>query len=167
MLKSRQRPVGHCHEQFPHVGINCEHCIVNMWKKYKVKITKIKLWKVFLDFRHYRFSVRIISYQCTVISLPLPFVSYSLWDNTLIRKVKKKGMYKKSVVTKSFRNTIRVSNSLDPDQTRRFVGLIWVQTVCKGYQLMTKVTTSRERVKALSRIVADDILFILIIFQRK
>ena len=85
-LESRQWPVGHCHEQFPHVGINCEDCIVNMWKKYKVKITKIKLWKVFLDFRHYwlvlEFSV------INVISLPLPFVSYSLWD-ILISKVRK------------------------------------------------------------------------------
>ena len=26
-------------------------------------------------------------------------------------------------------------------------GLIWVQTVCKGYQQMTKVTTSQERLK--------------------
>ena len=25
--------------------------------------------------------------------------------------------------------------------------LIWVQTVCKGYQQMTKVATSKERVK--------------------
>ena len=37
-------------------------------------------------------------------------------------------------------NAIRVSNSLDPDQARYFVGpdilsgLIWVQTVCKGNQ---------------------------------
>ena len=31
-----------------------------------------------------------------------------------------------------------------PDKTS---GLIWVQTVCKGYQQMTTVTTSRERVK--------------------
>ena len=34
----------------------------------------------------------------------------------------------------SFRNTIRVSNSLDPDQAGHLVGLIWVQTVSKGYQ---------------------------------
>ena len=37
----------------------------------------------------------------------------------------------------SFRNTIRVSNSLDPDQARHLSGLIWVQTVCKGYQRTT------------------------------
>ena len=30
----------------------------------------------------------------------------------------------------SFRNTIRMSTSLDPDQTRRFSGKIWVLTVC-------------------------------------
>ena len=46
----------------------------------------------------------------------------------------------------SFRNTIRVSNSWDPDQARHFVSLIWVHTVCKGYQQTTKVATSRERV---------------------
>ena len=42
---------------------------------------------------------------------------------------------------KSFRNTIRMSNSLDPDQAHHFVrsdlGLIWVQTVCKSYQQTT------------------------------
>ena len=57
-----------------------------------------------------------------------------------------------------FFNTIQVSNSLDPDQSRHFVrpdlgpnyfqglsadnkmsGWIWVQTVCKGYQQTTKV----------------------------
>ena len=41
-------------------------------------------------------------------------------------------------------NTIRMSDSLDPDQAKQFV---WVQTVCKGYQQTTKVATSRERVK--------------------
>ena len=38
-----------------------------------------------------------------------------------------------------------VSNSLEPDQV--LSGLIWVQTVCKGYQQMIKVATSGERVK--------------------
>ena len=32
-----------------------------------------------------------------------------------------------------------LSNSLDPDQARRFSGLIWVQTVCKGYRQTTHV----------------------------
>ena len=33
-----------------------------------------------------------------------------------------------------------MSNSLDPDQARRIVsGLIWVQTVCQGYQQTTLV----------------------------
>ena len=39
---------------------------------------------------------------------------------------------------KKIRNTIRVLNSLDPDQ---------FQTVCKGYQQTTKDATSWERVK--------------------
>ena len=61
-------------------------------------------------------------------------------------------------------NTNRVSNSLDPDQDQHSVGpdlgpnclqrlfaddnvlsvLIWVQTVCKGYQQMKKVAVSTE-----------------------
>ena len=47
---------------------------------------------------------------------------------------------------KFFQNSIRVANSLDPDQARRFVGpdSVWVQTVCKGYQQTTL------RVKILS-----------------
>ena len=42
---------------------------------------------------------------------------------------------------KTFRNTIRVSNSLDPDQAQQNIGLIWVQTVYIGYQQTTKVAT--------------------------
>ena len=40
-----------------------------------------------------------------------------------------------------FSNTIRESNSMDPDQDPCFdgLGLIWVQSVCKGYQQMTLV----------------------------
>ena len=45
----------------------------------------------------------------------------------------------------SLRNTIRVSNSLDPDQDRDMSVLILVQTVCKGYQQMTKIITSKRR----------------------
>ena len=32
-------------------------------------------------------------------------------------------------------------------------GLIWVQTVCKGYQQMKKVATSKERVAFLCRLL--------------
>ena len=41
----------------------------------------------------------------------------------------------------SFKNTIRVLNSLDPDLTQPDVllGLIWVQTVCKVYHQTTLV----------------------------
>ena len=35
---------------------------------------------------------------------------------------------------------IRVTNGLDQDQARCSVGLIWVQTVCKGLQQTTKQT---------------------------
>ena len=48
--------------------------------------------------------------------------------------------FSKSIFSKhSFGNTIRVSNSLDPDQARNFVGLICVKTVCKCYQQITLV----------------------------
>ena len=46
--------------------------------------------------------------------------------------------FSKSTFSKnSSRNTIRVSNSLDPDQAQQNIGLIWVQTVFKGYQQTT------------------------------
>ena len=55
-------------------------------------------------------------------------------------------MFSKSTFLKnSFRNTIRVSTGLDPDQD-----LIWVQTVCKGYQQKTKVSANKEMVKFFS-----------------
>ena len=50
-------------------------------------------------------------------------------------------------IKKSFRNTIRVSNSLDPEQDRHSVGmsvLIWDKTVCKGYQQTKKFPTGKE-----------------------
>ena len=37
-------------------------------------------------------------------------------------------------------------NSLDRDQDRLLSVLIWIQTVCKGYQQKTKVAASKERV---------------------
>ena len=54
----------------------------------------------------------------------------------------------------SFRNTIRVSYGLDPDQDQHFVSPDLSQTVCKGYQQRPKVTASKERVK-LWMLVAD------------
>ena len=36
----------------------------------------------------------------------------------------------KHIVSHCFGITFRVSNSLDPDQARRYAGLIWVITVC-------------------------------------
>ena len=41
----------------------------------------------------------------------------------------------------SFRNSFKVSNSLDLDQVeKKLFGLIWTQTVCKGNQQMTNVS---------------------------
>ena len=55
---------------------------------------------------------------------------------------------------KSFRNTIRLSNSLDPDQDRQ----IWFQTVCKGYQQITKVSDSKERVNSVGQEISISFL---------
>ena len=47
---------------------------------------------------------------------------------------------KKSTFSKnSFRNTIRESNSLDTIRPNKMLGLIWIQSVCKGYQQKTLV----------------------------
>ena len=48
---------------------------------------------------------------------------------------------------KSFRNTNRMSDGLDPD-----LGLvqIWVQTVCKGYHETAEVVSSKDLVKMSS-----------------
>ena len=54
---------------------------------------------------------------------------------------------------KFFRNIIRVSNSLNPDQARRFVGPDLVQTVCKGYQQTANVAISGERVNCYRHMI--------------
>ena len=54
---------------------------------------------------------------------------------------------------------IRVSNNLDSDQAGHFVGLIWVQTVCKSYQQMTKVEQNVQPdlgPNCLQKLSADD-----------
>ena len=53
-----------------------------------------------------------------------------------------------------FFNTIWLSNIMDPDQNRHFLGLIWVRIVCKGYQHRTKVPASRQTVKFLAKTLA-------------
>ena len=60
----------------------------------------------------------------------------------------------------SFRNTIILSNSLD-----RMSVQIWVQTVWKGNQQMTKGTTIKERVKSFS--VDVNIIFLLFLDFKK
>ena len=42
-----------------------------------------------------------------------------------------------------------MSNGLDTDQEDILLVLIWVKTVFKGYQQMTKVAVSKERVNPL------------------
>ena len=53
------------------------------------------------------------------------------------------GFFSKLTFSKnSFRNTLRVSNSLDPEQDQHIVGPDLGLTVCKGNQQTTKVATS-------------------------
>ena len=47
----------------------------------------------------------------------------------------------------SFRNTTRVSNSLDPDKAQHLVGPFQDTTVYKVYQQTTKDVTGRQRVE--------------------
>ena len=49
----------------------------------------------------------------------------------------------------TFRNTIRVSNIWIQIRTDVLSVLIWIQTVCKGYQQKTKVAASKERVNVI------------------
>ena len=63
-----------------------------------------------------------------------------------------------------------MSNSLDSDQARCFVGLIGVQTVCKGYQQTPKVTTSGKRVNmpgSEDKIYRHELCLIFLTFPRK
>ena len=46
-------------------------------------------------------------------------------------------IFKINFFEKDFSNTIRVLKSLDPDQASVMLGMIWVQTVCKGYHQTT------------------------------
>ena len=50
---------------------------------------------------------------------------------------------------KSYRNTIRVSNSLDPDRARHYVGPDLGPNCSQGLQQMTIVPISSERVNLL------------------
>ena len=60
--------------------------------------------------------------------------SADFFQNELIRKI-----------------MIRVLDSLDPFRTNILSVLIWVQTVCKGYQQTIKLTTCKERAKIFAK----------------
>ena len=62
-------------------------------------------------------------------------MSVLIWVQTVCKSYQQTSKVSKT----TFRNTIRVSNSLDPDQDRHSVGPDLVQTVCKSYQRMSKV----------------------------
>ena len=58
--------------------------------------------------------------------------------------------FSKSMFSKnSFRKAIRVSNSLDPDQTNILSCIIWIQTVFKRFQQTTLVSRPQQSAKSL------------------
>ena len=52
-------------------------------------------------------------------------------------------------IFQNYRNTIRESNCLNPDQDRCSVGPDLGKTVCKGYQQTTKVPASKDGINLL------------------
>ena len=50
----------------------------------------------------------------------------------------------------SFGNIPSECQTVEPDRPNMLSGLIWVHTVCKGYQQTTKIPASGERVNLLS-----------------
>ena len=58
--------------------------------------------------------------------------------------------FSKSMFSKnSFRKAIRVSNSLDPDQTNILSCIIWIQTVFNSFQQTTLVSRPQQSAKSL------------------
>ena len=64
----------------------------------------------------------------------------------------------------SFTNTIRVSNSLDQIKPDKMSGLIWVQTVCKGYQQMVCVCFVALRPKSTAMVMAGQSVHLTTLF---
>ena len=58
--------------------------------------------------------------------------------------------FKINIFKKFFQEHYQSVNSLESDQVNILLVLIWVQTVCKGYQQMTKLAASKERVLEIS-----------------
>ena len=56
-----------------------------------------------------------------------------------------------------FINSVRVSNYMDPFQAQCSVGLIWVQTVCKGYHKTTN--SPLAQIKAIVGIKCCEIFY--------
>ena len=56
---------------------------------------------------------------------------------------------------RSFRNRNRMSNGLDPDQDRRFVGPDLGPNCFKKYQQTTKIAASIESVKVQTKVPRD------------
>ena len=84
-FRNRHWPVGHCQEQFLHVGINCKHCIVYV-EKYEEKNNKNKNVKSVIwtsDFINSVLELSVIK----VIHISLP--QYELFPNETIYSLEK------------------------------------------------------------------------------
>ena len=82
---------------------------------------------------------------CDIYIIPPPLRTHK--HNLYSIKASKK-IYYNSLKKKTFRNAITVSNGSDSVQGQGLWVLIWVQTVCEGYQV-SKVTTWRQGVSKI------------------
>ena len=87
-------------------------------------------------------------YYTTYMKISSPCTSLKSWNDNTLLTLSMLGnfscfccllltFFKIIFIKSSFRNIIRVSNSLDSEQVQCLSDLIWVQTVCKGYQQTT------------------------------
>ena len=107
-----------------------------------------------------QFCLHCISYVLTFMGCMVYIVSFNLTlyilANLFCYCYCLLAFFKINIFSKNyFKKTIKVLNGLDTDQIRTdtLTVLIWTQTVCKGYQQMTKVAACNERVKVLHQLM--------------
>ena len=77
---------------------------------------------------------------CMLGNIACFFLSSVDFLNLLFAKKKTK----KKTIFQEYHQSVKLFQ--DTDHSDVLLGLIWVQTVCKGYQQTTKIATSGERI---------------------